>query len=174
MVWKSEEAFITNPLIDNLAFNLLESGWDISEEFINVYCECFPKNISGHWTVNALRETCRQNTTKTIFLRNENTLIGFAILQFVLDEVELLSFGVAVKYRGKSLGKTLFKHIIETCFKFKATSLFLEVDEKNLASIAIYKSFGLNKIGCRKNYYRSKGGLPGNAMLMRLNMSEIQ
>jgi ribosomal-protein-alanine N-acetyltransferase len=51
----------------------------------------------------------------------------------------------------------------------RAEALFLEVDERNVAAISLYRRLGFREVGRRPAYYRTSQG-PGGALVMRRDL----
>ena len=56
--------------------------------------------------------------------------------------------------------------LLELAKEKQCTQINLEVAEKNLVAINLYKSFNFQKVGLRKNYYKNGD----NAILMTLKI----
>ena len=78
----------------------------------------------------------------------DSKIAGFAIFLSSFD-AELLDIAVLPEYRGRGIGSMLLEHFFDTCNK----DTFLEVRRSNNSAIALYKKFGFEEIGIRKNYY---------------------
>ena len=91
--------------------------------------------------------------------------LGFVLGRAVADEAEILSIGVLPAYRRNGVALRLFREAAARASALGAATLFLEVDENNLAARRLYESHGLNAAGRRKNYYGDEGG--GDALLLR-------
>ena len=61
--------------------------------------------------------------------------------------------------RNNKIGSLLLEHLISLAKKLNCKSLSLEVNEDNLPAINLYKKFGFEQIGFRKNYYEDKNGI---------------
>ncbi|WP_411028078.1 ribosomal protein S18-alanine N-acetyltransferase [Shewanella sp. JNE9-1] len=86
------------------------------------------------------------------------TLIGFAIIQQILDEVTLLDICLAPEHQGYGYGKLLLSEVIEAAKTSGAVVVMLEVRESNLAARALYQKIGFTESGRRKGYYSADDG----------------
>ena len=78
---------------------------------------------------------------------------GFALSRGTLDEEELLLIAVHPDHRRRGVGAALLQRFIEDATARGRTALFLEMREGNPAD-ALYRRFGFEPIGRRRNYYR--------------------
>ena len=66
--------------------------------------------------------------------------------------------------RNFGIGSLLLEEIIRYSKIHNATSITLEVNEKNIAAIKLYKKYGFKQVGLRRKYYNNED----NAILMDL------
>ena len=100
----------------------------------------------------------------------ENKGVGFIALSTTLDEGEILMCAVDPQYRKKGIATDLVKHILKDLQALGVSAVFLEVDTYNLAAQALYKKFGFQTVGQRKQYYRQSNGSYHDAIVMRLSV----
>lgn len=98
-------------------------------------------------------------------LERQQQVIGFCIMQPVLDEANLLLMAIASQYQGQGLGFDLLSDSIERLGE-KCVQVFLEVRESNLAAIALYEKAGFHQIDLRKNYYPAPNHKKEHAVIM--------
>lgn len=94
-------------------------------------------------------------------------VLGYAIVQHIVDEAHLLNITIDPALQGKGYGRHLLRELIEETSD-QADTMFLEVRPSNTSAIALYQSMGFNEIGLRKNYYPAVGGGREDAMMMAL------
>ena len=94
-------------------------------------------------------------------------LLGFAIVQQIIDEVTLLDICLLPSQQGKGYGKLLLNTLIALAKASGAVVLMLEVRESNLAARTLYQKAGFIESGRRKGYYPIEGGKE-DAILMDL------
>lgn len=94
-----------------------------------------------------------------------NQVVGFCILQPVLDEANLLLMAIHPNQQGKGLGYILLDHSIQQ-LKNNPIQIFLEVRESNTAAIRLYEKTDFHQIDLRKNYYPNVDGSREHAVIM--------
>ena len=94
-----------------------------------------------------------------------NQVVGFCILQPVLDEANLLLMAIHPSQQGKGLGYELLDYSIQQ-LKNNPVQVFLEVRESNIPAIHLYEKTGFHQIDLRKNYYPNIDGSKEHAVIM--------
>ena len=98
------------------------------------------------------------------------SLVGFVLAREVAGEAEILSVAVSAQYSGLGLGWRLVHSAIREIRIRGGKSIFLEVDETNVAALALYKKLRFKQVGERKGYYQSAEGSKTTALVMRLDL----
>lgn len=122
------------------------------------------KLVQSHpWTKTQFEESVGsyQNTVYEV----NGKVVGFCILQPVLDEANLLLMGVHPNQQGKGVGYKLLDESI-ALLKNDPVQIFLEVRESNLAAIGLYEKSGFHQIDLRRNYYPNVDGTKEHAVIM--------
>ena len=83
------------------------------------------------------------------------TLFGFAGMNIILEESHIANIAVRKDLRGIKIGSKLLEALINEA-SIQTTSITLEVNEKNLPAIGLYKKYGFETLGKRKNYYNNQ------------------
>ncbi|NLT62955.1 MAG: ribosomal protein S18-alanine N-acetyltransferase [Clostridiales bacterium] len=123
--------------------------------------DCFPLP----WKRRDLEN--QMNADNCIFLAavdDNDSVMGYVGLMFVLDEGYISNIAVAPEYRRRGIAGSLIKALVERT-KNKLAFLTLEVRESNAPAISLYKKHGFKAVGLRKNYYEKP---KENALLMTL------
>jgi ribosomal-protein-alanine N-acetyltransferase len=86
------------------------------------------------------------------------SLVGYAIVAYMVDEAHLLNICMHPGARGKGIGRQLLRHVLAAASHEGASLLLLEVRASNEAAIALYEDEGFREIGRRPGYYPSGNG----------------
>lgn len=122
------------------------------------------KLVQSHpWTKIQFEESV-DSYQSTVYEVN-GKVVGFCILQPVLDEANLLLMAVHPNQQGKGVGYKLLDESI-ALLKNDPVQIFLEVRESNLAAIGLYEKSGFHQIDLRKNYYPNINGTKEHAVIM--------
>lgn len=99
-------------------------------------------------------------------------LRGYVLMQVLVDEVEILTIGVAKTAQGQGLGAAfLARAFDDLSVQNQINACLLEVRESNWTAIALYQKCGFVTIGRRKNYYPEPNTAEReDALLMRKNL----
>lgn len=93
--------------------------------------------------------------------------VGYLIASTAADEAEILSIGVAARYRRKGVGARMINFMVQHARSKGAVKIFLEVAADNTAGIALYAARGFERVGIRRNYYKRRGGVFVDALILR-------
>jgi len=107
------------------------------------------------WTARQFAESLAAGQHCTVLIESgmhASRVVGFCILQPVLDEANLLLMAIDPDYRGQGLGADLLETSI-TGLGDGCVMVFLEVRQSNQAAIALYEKLDFHQTGLRKNYY---------------------
>lgn len=115
------------------------------------------------WTMKQFEESVESYQSTVIEYQGQ--VVGFCILQPVLDEANLLLMAVDPSMQGRGFGFHLLEYSIEL-LKNDPVQIFLEVRESNLPAIKLYEKSGFHQIDVRRNYYPKAGGGKENAIIM--------
>jgi len=109
------------------------------------------------WTLTNFKD-CIEKGYYSLVLKEDEKVIGFAILSVSTEESHLLNIGLTSTKRGLGLGKELLEKMIIAAEVMGSKEMFLEVRISNSVAIDLYKALDFKAIGLRKNYYRLENG----------------
>ncbi len=124
--------------------------------------EILVSDFDDFWDYSILKDELSSTNSYYLVAKSDNEILGFAGIKSVLDEADIMNIVVKKSKRNSGIGSLLLKNIIELCKTLNISTLFLEVNEKNIPAILLYKKFGFKEIGFRKNYYKEN-----NAIVMK-------
>jgi ribosomal-protein-alanine N-acetyltransferase len=114
-------------------------------------------NYPVPWSKGIIKD-CIKSDYSSVLLKNSDKIIGYAFLMTAYDESHLLNMCIDKSHQGKGLGRKLLKYLENICIYSQSKSFLLEVRKSNPVAQSLYASFGFEKIGVRKSYYRTVGG----------------
>ncbi len=104
-------------------------------------------------------------------LEVDKQVVGFCILQKVLDEANLLLMAIDPNFQQRGLGLQLLEQSIDGLGN-QCNMVFLEVRQSNTAAIKLYEKIGFAQMDLRKNYYPTAQGKE-HAVLMALTLGNL-
>ncbi|MDP2228221.1 MAG: ribosomal protein S18-alanine N-acetyltransferase [Moraxellaceae bacterium] len=118
------------------------------------------------WTPGILADALASGYYMVVLVQADEVL-GYGVVQIILDEGHLLNITTAPQHHGQGLGRQLLAHLIQYAHDHTDT-LFLEVRPSNTRAVAMYHAAGFNEVGLRRNYYPAVGGGREDALLMAM------
>ncbi|HEY4687279.1 MAG TPA: ribosomal protein S18-alanine N-acetyltransferase [Candidatus Subteraquimicrobiales bacterium] len=106
------------------------------------------------WTKEAFkREIKNENHSVMLAAKNGQEVVGYAGLFFVYDEGHVTNIAVKPELQGRGVGTCLLLELIKAALLKRVTNLMLEVRESNQIALSLYRKFGFEPMGVRKDYY---------------------
>ena len=147
----------------------------IREDELPVYMQQIlniERQVQSHpWTEKIFEESVGDNYRFYVLLDGD-TVLGYAVYDYVLDESTLQNICVSSDSQGQGLGRRLL-----TCSmnmlkeELNIVRLMLEVRISNVKAINLYKSVGFAEDMIRKNYYPMSDGSREHGVLMSLSLN---
>ena len=125
---------------------------------------CLLTDFDNFWSYNILKQELENGKSKYFVAKQENEIVGFAGILLIIDQVNIMNIVVKKDKRNFGIGSSLLEEIIRYSKIHNATSITLEVNEKNILAIKLYKKYGFKQVGLRRKYYNNED----NAILMDL------
>lgn len=94
-------------------------------------------------------------------------LAGWIVMSGAGAEADVMTIATTEAARGKGIGRALLQAGIDWAQDRGSEVIHLEVDERNVAALAMYASFGFEEWGRRPDYYPGAAGI-----LMRLRIGD--
>jgi ribosomal-protein-alanine N-acetyltransferase len=83
-----------------------------------------------------------------------DTVVGYVVAWFVMDEGEIADIAVAPEVRGRGIGAVLLGSAVRAARTRGASAIYLEVRDSNAAARHLYATHGFTEVGRRRRYYR--------------------
>ncbi|MFN7662262.1 MAG: GNAT family N-acetyltransferase [Alphaproteobacteria bacterium] len=123
------------------------------DQMVRLISEGFP---SSQWSKDGLEKLLNLETCVAWGAFHEDILVGFILIQKVLDESEILLIVVHLCHRRKGVARLLMEKIFSYLKHEQIQRIFLEVSVENEPALSFYRNFDFEITGIRKNYYSHK------------------
>ncbi len=124
------------------------------DEVVAIEVNCTPKG----WSRNIFEQSLKNNQCLVLQGKSYSRVLGFYVLQTIVDELHLLNICISAEYQKRGWGKALLRGIIADAEPLGIKDIHLEVRATNLAARNLYHSLGFNDVGLRANYYSGENG----------------
>ena len=121
------------------------------ESIESILCSDF----DDFWNYNVLKSDFENPSTKYIVAKEDNNIVGFAGMLDTVDQFEITNIVVRKDKRNNGIGKILLNTLISFAKENNKDRIYLEVNQKNLAAIALYEKNGFKRISLREKYYNN-------------------
>lgn len=109
--------------------------------------------LPWRWTPRAIAEKIRQKDTEVIVARDDERILGFAIMRFLEDEAHLLLLAVRPTARRAGVGRRMMEWLEKCAVTAGTWTIRLEVRVENRHAQDFYRALGYAVLGYRPGYY---------------------
>jgi [ribosomal protein S18]-alanine N-acetyltransferase len=118
---------------------------------IEVERASFHNPTTREWYVSELD---RPDVCYVFVLRtSESRVAGFCAFWRVADQIHINNLAIRPELRGKGLGRTLLRRVLDEAERLGAVHATLEVRRSNIAARRLYEGAGFQLAGVRASYY---------------------
>ena len=110
-----------------------------------------PPSSMSHRVINRARNLWRGRPSA--WQPGQQYIVGFLGTWYLLEEAHIVSVGVRSDYRGFGIGELLLIGAIEQARQHRMHTVTLEVRKSNYIAQNLYKKYGFEAMGVRKEYY---------------------
>lgn len=138
------------------AMPVLPDGWMIGRMSALDLCavaEVEQRAYSHPWTRGNFENSLKAGHLGLTLRDPTNTLVGYAVLMPVVDEMHLLNITIEPRRQRQGLGRMLLAMALATAHEHRLYTMLLEVRPSNLGALALYQEAGFAEIGRRRGYY---------------------
>lgn len=134
----------------NLILTQMQSGH--LEKLAELEKICFS---SQAWSYKSLEEELTNPTAHFFVAEVDEEVAGYIGMYVVCENCYVTNVAVFPQYRRQGVAKALIKMAMLTADTMETDFISLEVRPSNEPAISLYKSFGFEQNGLRKNYYKN-------------------
>ena len=109
--------------------------------------ECFSQPWSEQGFLDGMKDAI-------FFVAEDPQIAGYIGMYRMPPEGEITNVAVTRKMRGKGYGRELLLTMQRWAAEHEIDRIILEVRSKNEPAIQLYRTYGFEKIGVRKNFYQ--------------------
>lgn len=117
--------------------------------------------FNGIWSEDGYRREIDSDKSSLLILSIEDNaaskIIGIGCSWSILEEAHITLLGIDPNYHRQSLGSLLLYTLLKDAVNRQLERATLEVVTSNQVAINLYKKFGFEVAGTRKNYYPKTG-----------------
>jgi [ribosomal protein S18]-alanine N-acetyltransferase len=127
------------------------------------------------WSLGVFTSELAQGDARYyVVVRVDGKVVGYGGLMFVVDEAHVTNLAIAPSMRRHGLGTMLLAHLARCGTDRGCTAMTLEVRVGNVAAQDLYRKFGFEIAGLRRNYYLETGEDALIMWLYQLRSPEVQ
>lgn len=124
------------------------------------------KDFDEFWNLQIFKQELANTNSYYIVARLDNEIVGFGGIWQAIDIMHITNIVTKKDKRNQKIGSKILEELIKVSKEKQATSITLEVNEKNIPAIGLYEKYSFEKVGLRKKYYNNID----NAIIMTLNL----
>ncbi len=140
---------------------------NLTTEYAQDVFSVLSSSFTNPWSLDTIKALLESDTAVCFGALEEESLVGYAALEWVLDEGSLTDIAVLPSERKKGIANLLMEALLTEAQKRDLQFVTLEVREGNTPAISLYEKFGFEHIGKRPKYYKDPAE---DALLMTKNL----
>jgi len=126
------------------------------EEYIESMSQIEKESFSDDpWSLNMFLDLLDNSLAVCYIALEDDEVAGYLIAYHILSELQILNIAVKKSMRNKKIATKLFEAMFDYAKSRNINEFTLEVRPSNAGAIALYKKFGFETDGVRKNYYKN-------------------
>jgi len=125
------------------------------------------------WTAKDFADLLEIKGTLAFVISCDDQPAAMVLVRYILDEAEILTFGVIPEFRGQGYAGKLLTEMADVLQQKDVENIFLDVRTDNQNAIRSYEKAGYVISGKRNDYYYHSDGSKTDAYFMSLNLSDI-
>ena len=117
-------------------------------------CRIERDSFSNPWPRESFLGDLRSSHARCRVALDGETVVGYSIGWFVLDELHVLNLAVDSRYRRRGIGSGLLRDLLAEAKRRSCRFAVLEMRSSNRQACGLYQAFGFKPVAMRKKYYR--------------------
>jgi [ribosomal protein S18]-alanine N-acetyltransferase len=109
------------------------------------------------WSKRVFEQEFQLDYAQIFGARLSGELVGFLVLETILDEGHIMNFGVLPQFRRRGVGRALLREVVSNLRDNGIPWATLEVRRNNVIAQDLYRSFAFESQGVRPRYYSDDG-----------------
>ncbi len=110
------------------------------------------------WSQQSFLDEMERNACARYLVAEEDgRIIAYGGAWIIMEEGHITNIAVEQVSRGRGVGKTLLKALMQYAANLGVQYLTLEVRKSNLTAQKLYEAFGFQTLAVRKHYYEDNG-----------------
>jgi ribosomal-protein-alanine N-acetyltransferase len=111
-------------------------------------------SFSDPWSKRSFEDELTNRFSIPLVVKSGTRIVGYACLWHIYEQMEIANIAVSPEFRGKGVGSTMMKRVLEVAKEKGCRSIILSVRQSNSAAISLYRRFGFVELERKKRYYR--------------------
>ena len=124
------------------------------------------QHFSAHWSAAQTESEIAHPAGRVLVCEEQGTILGFIAFRCAAGEGEVFNLAVEPAHVRKGAGYLLVTGALEEMRQANTTRATLEVNEHNVAALALYRKTGFSVLGRRKKFYNNAE----DALIMGINL----
>jgi ribosomal-protein-alanine N-acetyltransferase len=126
------------------------------------------------WTEGNFIDSLAAGYSALVLQAADGAVLGYCLAMQGFGEVHLLNIAVDPACQGRGLARRMLAALAQLCRERKCPQLWLEVRVSNQRAREVYLQYGFREVGLRPAYYPVLQGAREDAVLMSLDVLEVQ
>lgn len=118
----------------------------------NIASDIEDYNIGGYTTWD-FKKFLKEEDTISLVAEYHSAVVGFILCENFDTKIRIVNFAVTPELKRRSIGTQLIKRIQNFFLKKPKTSIFTEVNERNLTAQLFLQKQGFTAIDIQRNFY---------------------
>lgn len=125
----------------------------MTEEDLERVMELERKVFTCPWTRGMYLRELQKKESCYLTVRDSEAIVAYGGVLLLLEEAHVMTMAVMEEYRRRGIATRLLLELIKEAEAMGARFVTLEVRVSNTPAIELYRKFGFQIMGERKNYY---------------------